>query len=62
MNIFGFIFQDSFLVWDNKQIIRKGRDRRVFLFELYLLFAKEVKDSSGSVKYQFKNKLITTGK
>lgn len=56
------VLQDAFQVWDTKQIIRKGRERRVFLFELYLLFAKEVKDSNGSVKYQYKNKLMTTGK
>lgn len=54
------VLQDSFLGWDNKQIIRKGRERRVFLFELYLVFAKEVKDSSGTVKYQFKHKLMTS--
>ncbi|XP_055846907.1 triple functional domain protein isoform X2 [Episyrphus balteatus] len=54
------VLQDTFSAWDTKQIIRKGRERRVFLFELYLLFAKEVKDSNGSVKYQFKNKLMTT--
>lgn len=54
------VLQDSFLAWDNKQIIRKGRERRVFLFELYLLFAKEVKDSNGAVKYQFKHKLMTS--
>ena len=55
------VLQDSFLAWDTTQIIRKGRERRVFLFELYLLIAKEVKDSSGSVKYQFKKRLMTTG-
>lgn len=54
------VLQDSFLGWDNKQIIRKGRERRVFLFELYLVFAKEVKDNSGTVKYHFKHKLMTS--
>lgn len=54
------VLQDAFLAWDNKQIIRKGRERRVFLFELYLLFAKEVKDSSGIVKYHFKHKVMTS--
>jgi len=53
------VLQDAFQAWDTKQIIRKGRERRVFLFELYLLFAKEVKESSV-VKYQFKSKLMTT--
>lgn len=57
---FVYNFQDSFLVWDHKQLIRKGRERRVFLFELYILFAKEVKDSSGTVKYQYKHKLMTS--
>ncbi|XP_058975497.1 kalirin isoform X2 [Musca domestica] len=54
------VLQDAFQAWDTKQLIRKGRDRRVFLFEMYLLFAKEVKDSNGSAKYQFKSKLMTT--
>lgn len=43
------VLQDSFTVWDPKQLIRKGRDRHIFLFELYLLFSKEVKDSAGKV-------------
>ena len=59
-NLGEVVLQDSFLAWDNKQIIRKGRERRVFLFELYILFAKEVKDSSGIVKYHFKHKLMTS--
>lgn len=48
------------MTWDNKQIIRKGRDRHVFLFDLYLLFSKEVKDTNGVVKYAYKNKLMTS--
>ncbi|KAL1516598.1 hypothetical protein ABEB36_000493 [Hypothenemus hampei] len=54
------VLQDAFQVWDPKQLIRKGRDRHIFLFELYLLFTKEVKDSSGKVKYIYKNKLMTS--
>ncbi|KAK6627027.1 hypothetical protein RUM44_009504 [Polyplax serrata] len=54
------ILQDTFQVWDPKQIIRKGRERHIFLFELYLLFSKEVKDSSGKAKYIYKNKLMTS--
>ncbi|XP_055685708.1 kalirin isoform X2 [Lutzomyia longipalpis] len=54
------VLQDSFLAWDNKQIIRKGRERHVFLFELYVLLAKETKDSNGVVKYQYKMKLMTS--
>lgn len=50
------VLQDTFSAWDTKQIIRKGRDRRVFLFELYLLFAKEI----GVNRYQFKQKLMTS--
>ncbi|KAM8710185.1 hypothetical protein ACLKA7_016906 [Drosophila subpalustris] len=53
------VLQEAFQAWDTKQIIRKGRERRVFLFEMYLLFAKEVKESNV-VKYQFKSKLMTT--
>lgn len=52
------VLQDAFSVWDPKQLIRKGRERHIFLFELYLLFTKEVKDSSGKVKYIYKNKLM----
>jgi len=53
------ILQDSFQIWDPKQIIRKARERHVFLFELYLVFSKEVsKDSSGKGKYIYKNKLL----
>ncbi|XP_052122184.1 kalirin isoform X6 [Frankliniella occidentalis] len=54
------ILQDTFHVWDPKQIIRKGRERHIFLFELYLLFSKEVKDSNGKAKYIYKNKLMTS--
>ena len=54
------ILQDTFHVWDPKQIIRKGRERHIFLFELYLLFSKEVKDSSGKAKYLYKNKLMVS--
>lgn len=54
------VLQDAFSVWDPKQLIRKGRDRHIFLFELYLLFTKEVKDSAGKVKYIYKNKLMVS--
>lgn len=40
--------------------MRKVRERHVFLFDLYLLFAKEVKDANGVVKYIYKNKLMTS--
>lgn len=54
------ILQENFQVWDPKQIIRKARERHVFLFEQYLLFSKEVKDSSGKAKYIYKNKLLVS--
>ena len=50
--------QDQFLVWDPKQLIRKGRERHLFLFDMCLIFAKEVKDSNGKSKYMFKFKLM----
>lgn len=40
--------------------MRKVRERHVFLFDLHLLFAKEVKDANGVVKYIYKNKLMTS--
>ncbi|XP_077997965.1 triple functional domain protein-like [Glandiceps talaboti] len=54
------ILQDSFQVWDPKQIIRKGRDRHIFLFEMLVVFSKEVKDSNGKAKYIYKSKLYTS--
>ncbi|KAI1278144.1 Kalirin [Halotydeus destructor] len=45
------ILQDSFQLFDSKSLLpsRKGRERRIFLFELYIVFAKESKpDSSDS--------------
>ncbi|XP_072931286.1 kalirin isoform X2 [Epargyreus clarus] len=54
------VLQDSFHVWDQRQIIKKGRERRVFLFDLHLLLAKEVKDSHGKAKYIYKTKFMTS--
>uniref|UniRef100_W4VRC9 Putative triple functional domain ptprf n=1 Tax=Corethrella appendiculata TaxID=1370023 RepID=W4VRC9_9DIPT len=59
-NLGDVVLQDSFLVWDTKQIIKKGRERHVFLFELYILFSKEVKDTNGTAKYIYKSKLLTS--
>ena len=56
------VMQDSFQVWDPKQIIRKAKDRHIFLFELYLVFAKEVKDTNGKAKYIYKSKLLVSTK
>lgn len=54
------ILQESFQVWDPKTLIRKGRDRHLFLFEMSLVFSKEVKDSNGRSKYLFKSKLFVS--
>ncbi|KAM4724715.1 triple functional domain protein isoform 9-T9 [Anableps anableps] len=54
------ILQDSFQVWDPKTLIRKGRERHLFLFEMSLVFSKEVKDSNGRSKYIYKSKLFTS--
>lgn len=51
------LLQDNFTVWDPKQLIKKGRDRHLFLFEMCLLLSKEVKDSTGKSKYSYKLKL-----
>ena len=50
-------FQDSFTVFDPKQLRRKGKERHIFLFEQALLFSKETKDADGKIKYLYKNKL-----
>lgn len=52
------ILQDTLYVMDFKQLIKKNRERHCFLFELYLVFSKEIKDSTGKVKYVYKNKLM----
>ena len=54
------ILQDNFTVWDPKQLIKKGRERHIFLFEMCLIFAKEVKDHNGKAKYQYKFKLMVS--
>lgn len=54
------ILQESFQVWDPKTLIRKGRDRHLFLFEMSLVFSKEVKDSNGRSKYLYKSKLFVS--
>lgn len=54
------ILQESFQVWDPKTLIRKGRERHLFLFEMSLVFSKEVKDSSGRSKYIYKSKLFVS--
>ncbi|XP_071942493.1 kalirin-like isoform X2 [Antedon mediterranea] len=53
------LMQDTLQVWDTKQIIRKGRERHLFLFERFLVFTKETKDSTGKTKYMYKSKMDT---
>uniref|UniRef100_H2XVV8 DH domain-containing protein n=1 Tax=Ciona intestinalis TaxID=7719 RepID=H2XVV8_CIOIN len=45
------VMQETFQVVDTKQLIRKGRERHLFLFELNLIVCKESKDNSGKTKY-----------
>lgn len=54
------ILQDTFQVTEPKSLLRKTRDRRIFLFEFYLVFAKEFKVESAQQKshYQYKNKIM----
>lgn len=54
------LLQDRFFVWDSKQLIKKAKERHVFLFETSLVFAKEVKDPKGKLKYAYKFKLMTS--
>lgn len=54
------VLQDSFQIVDSKQIIRKTKDRHIFLFELYLVISKEVKDSNGKAKYLYKSKMMVS--
>lgn len=54
------LLQEAFTVWDMKQLIKKGRERHIFLFETCVVFAKEVPDGTGAgkVKYQQKFRLM----
>jgi len=54
------LLQDNFTIWDPKQLIKKGRERRLFLFDVCLLVSKEVKDSNGKSKYLYKFKLMVS--
>lgn len=54
------LLQDKFQVWDSRQLIKKGKDRHVFLFETSLVVAKEVKDQRGKMKYVYKFKMMTS--
>ena len=54
------VMQDCFQVVDQKQIIRKAKDRHIFLFEMYLVFCKDVKDTNGKAKYIYKAKFLVS--
>ncbi|OON21298.1 PH domain protein [Opisthorchis viverrini] len=44
------ILQDQFTVWEPKQLIKKSRERRVFLFDNCLILAKEASTQPGEHK------------
>ena len=46
------LLQERFQVWDSKKLIKKGKERQIFLFETSLVFAKE------KLKYVYKFKLM----
>jgi len=52
------IMQNGFQVMDTKQIIRKGKDRHLFLFELSLVVCKKEVADNQDTKYFFKNKYL----
>jgi len=51
------LLQDKFTLWDPKHIIKKGRERQIFLFEDCVVFAKE-QIESGKTKYIYKTRLL----
>nr|CDS19379.1 kalirin [Echinococcus granulosus] len=54
------VLQDQFTVWEPKQLIKKSRERRVFLFDICLVLAKEcpVNPGESKMKYQFKSRFL----
>lgn len=44
------ILQDQFTIWEPKQLIKKSRERRVFLFDHCLILAKEATNQPGEHK------------
>ncbi|CAH8588669.1 unnamed protein product [Dicrocoelium dendriticum] len=54
------ILQDQFIIWEPKQLIKKSRERRVFLFDHCLLLAKEIPTQPGEhkAKYHYKSRLL----
>ncbi|CAF4663111.1 unnamed protein product, partial [Rotaria sp. Silwood1] len=54
------LLQNTFQIWDSKQIIKKGKERHVFLFETSIVIAKILKPvARGTVRYIYKYKLMT---
>ncbi|KAF6021900.1 hypothetical protein EB796_019794 [Bugula neritina] len=51
------LLQDRFTLWDPKHIIKKGRERQIFLFEDCIVFAKEATEG-GKTKYTYKTRLL----
>ncbi|TPP64524.1 Kalirin [Fasciola gigantica] len=47
------ILQDQFTVWEPKQLIKKSRERRVFLFDNCLILAKEAPSQAGEHKAKY---------
>ncbi|CAH8639845.1 unnamed protein product [Heterobilharzia americana] len=54
------ILQDQFTTWEPKQLIKKSRERRVFLFDHCLILAKEATSQPGEhkSKYIYKSRLL----
>uniref|UniRef100_A0A914V8J4 SOS1/NGEF-like PH domain-containing protein n=1 Tax=Plectus sambesii TaxID=2011161 RepID=A0A914V8J4_9BILA len=52
------LMQGTFTVWDAKQLIKKGRERQLFLFDLCVVFSKKQDTTDGKHKYVYKNRLM----
>ena len=55
-----FILMDDFTVWEPRQIIKKGRDRRVFLFDVCLVLTKKYNHDDTKIFYQYKSHILLT--
>ncbi|CAF1006794.1 unnamed protein product, partial [Didymodactylos carnosus] len=54
------LLQNTFQIWDSKQLIKKGKERHVFLFETSVVIAKIPKLlARGAIRYIYKYKLMT---